>query len=169
MNQPTFTKRKNQISTNKQPTTTLCVKKLSTLAPSDHSPKKKKDKKLTKRNRRAKEQAVLAHDQSPMQPGLVPVAFKRNSRAINACAAEIGYRTQWQAEMACFSATPPLSSSLLSKSPVGVGQSPSRPLASLADGRWSQKPEDFKNQKTRAQTKITRISRAACATNGVTK
>jgi hypothetical protein len=68
MNQPTFTKRKNQISTNKQPTTTLCVKKLSTLAPSDHSPKKKK--KLTKRNRRAKQQAVLAHHQSPMQQGV---------------------------------------------------------------------------------------------------
>jgi len=132
-------------------------------------PKRERKRKLTKRNRRAKEQAVLAHDRLPMQQGLVPVAFKTNSRASNACAAQIGYRTQWQEEMAGFSATPPLSSSLLSKSPVGVGQSPSRPLASLADGRWSQKPEDLKNQQTRPQTKITRLSRASCATNGVTK
>jgi len=109
-----------------------------------------------------------------MQQGLVPVAFKRNSRAINACAAQIGYRTQWQAERAGFSAnkvvaTPPLSSCLLSNSPVGVGLSPSRPLASLADGHRSQKPEDLKNQQTRPQTKTTRLSRAACATDGVTK
>jgi hypothetical protein len=108
-----------------------------------------------------------------MQQGLVPVAFKRNSRAINACAAQIGYRTQWQAERAGFSANKvvatPLSSSLLSKSPVGVGLSPSRPLASIADGRRSQKPEDLKNQQTRPQTKTTRLSRAACATDGVTK